>query len=95
MSKNSKLVEVVFKGERRAIYRNRNELDINEGDAVVVEAERGEDLGPGFARRRACQAQARKGRRQGHRAQSREKDLAQHNANLARKTTPTRCAGKR
>ncbi|MBN1578585.1 MAG: hypothetical protein JW913_18625 [Chitinispirillaceae bacterium] len=45
MSKNSKVVEVVFKGERRAIYRNRNELDIAEGDSVVVEAERGQDLG--------------------------------------------------
>jgi cell fate regulator YaaT (PSP1 superfamily) len=45
MSNNSKIVEVVFKGERRAIYRNRNELDISENDYVVVEAERGSDLG--------------------------------------------------
>jgi len=45
MSKNSKVVEVVFKGERRAIYRNRNELEISEGDYVVVEAERGNDMG--------------------------------------------------
>ncbi|MGB7567762.1 MAG: regulatory iron-sulfur-containing complex subunit RicT [Chitinivibrionales bacterium] len=45
MGNNSKLVEVVFKGERRAIYRNRNELDIDAGDSVIVEAERGEDLG--------------------------------------------------
>lgn len=45
MSKNSKVVEVVFKGERRAIYRNRNELEISEGDYVVVEAERGTDMG--------------------------------------------------
>lgn len=45
MSKNSNLVEVVFKGERRAIYRNRNELDIEQGDHVIVEAERGHDLG--------------------------------------------------
>jgi cell fate regulator YaaT (PSP1 superfamily) len=45
MGKSSKLVEVVFKGERRAIYRNRSELDINEGDYVVVEADRGQDLG--------------------------------------------------
>ncbi len=45
MGKTNKLVEVVFKGERRAVYRNRNELDINEGDRVVVEADRGEDLG--------------------------------------------------
>ena len=45
MAKNSKLVEVVFKGERRAIYRDRNDLDILEGEYVVVEAERGQDLG--------------------------------------------------
>jgi cell fate regulator YaaT (PSP1 superfamily) len=45
VSKNSKLVEVVFKGERRAIFRNRNDLDIVEGDGVIVEAERGEDFG--------------------------------------------------
>lgn len=45
MSKDSNLAEVVFKGERRAIYRNRQEIDIKEGDLVIVEAERGEDLG--------------------------------------------------
>jgi cell fate regulator YaaT (PSP1 superfamily) len=45
VSKNSKLVEVVFKGERRAIFRNRNDLEIDEGDGVIVEAERGEDYG--------------------------------------------------
>ena len=41
MPKNSKIVEVLFKGERRAIYRDRNELDIKEGEYVIVEAERG------------------------------------------------------
>jgi len=45
MSKNSKLVEVSFKGERKAIYRDRNELEIAEGEFVVVEAERGLDMG--------------------------------------------------
>jgi cell fate regulator YaaT (PSP1 superfamily) len=45
MGNNSKLIEVVFKGERRLIYRNRNELEIKEGDRIVVEAERGEDMG--------------------------------------------------
>lgn len=45
MGKNSKLVEVVFKGERRAIYRDRNDLEIAEGEYVVVEAERGHDMG--------------------------------------------------
>ena len=45
MSKNSRLVEVVFKGERRAIYRDRNDIDIKEGEYVIVEAERGQDMG--------------------------------------------------
>lgn len=45
MARNSNLVEVAFKRERRAIYRNRQELDINKGDYVVVEAERGQDFG--------------------------------------------------
>ncbi len=45
MAKNSKLVEVVFKGERKVIYRDRNDLDIDEGEYVVVEAERGQDMG--------------------------------------------------
>ena len=45
MGKNSKLVEVIFKGERRAIYRDRNDLEIAEGEYIVVEAERGNDMG--------------------------------------------------
>ena len=45
MSNNSKLVEVVFKGERRVIFRNRQELSIQQGDFVIVEAERGHELG--------------------------------------------------
>ncbi|MBN2035220.1 MAG: hypothetical protein JW768_00625 [Chitinispirillaceae bacterium] len=45
MGKNSRLVEAIFKGERRAIYRDRNDLDIKEGEYVIVEAERGQDMG--------------------------------------------------
>jgi len=45
MSKITKLVEVVFKGERRGIFRNRMDIEINEGDWVIVEADRGQDLG--------------------------------------------------
>jgi cell fate regulator YaaT (PSP1 superfamily) len=45
MSKNSKLVEVAFKGEHKSIFKNRNDLEINEGDYVVVEADRGQNLG--------------------------------------------------
>ena len=50
MGNNSKLVEVVFKGERRAIYRNRTELDVSEGQWVVVEAERDDVCGRGVDR---------------------------------------------
>lgn len=45
MGKNSKLVEVIFKGERRAVYRNRHEIEVQEGDYVLVEADRGQDMG--------------------------------------------------
>lgn len=45
MAKTNKLADVVFKGERRAVYKNRNDLEIRENDYVVVEADRGEDLG--------------------------------------------------
>jgi cell fate regulator YaaT (PSP1 superfamily) len=45
MAKNNKLVEVVFKGERKAIFKDRNDVEILEGEYVVVEAERGVDLG--------------------------------------------------
>ncbi|MFH1763376.1 MAG: regulatory iron-sulfur-containing complex subunit RicT [Gemmatimonadota bacterium] len=40
----SSFVEIQFKGTRRDYYSNRG-LDINPGDFVVVEADRGEDLG--------------------------------------------------
>lgn len=39
------VVEVVFKGRRRAYYANPRELPVREDDYVVVQAERGEDLG--------------------------------------------------
>jgi cell fate regulator YaaT (PSP1 superfamily) len=45
MSKNSNIVEVTFKGERKAIYRDRNDIEIAVGEYVVVEAERGQDMG--------------------------------------------------
>ncbi|HMD69453.1 MAG TPA: regulatory iron-sulfur-containing complex subunit RicT, partial [Chitinivibrionales bacterium] len=84
MSKNSKLVEVVFKGERRAIYRNRNELDINEGDAVVVEAERGEDLGRISLVGALVKLKRGQGDAKGIIRKALEKDWNQHNANLAK-----------
>jgi cell fate regulator YaaT (PSP1 superfamily) len=39
------VVEVVFKGRRREYYGNPRELPVREGDYVIVQAERGEDLG--------------------------------------------------
>jgi cell fate regulator YaaT (PSP1 superfamily) len=45
MAKNSNLVEVAFKRERKQIFRDRQELDIRKGEYVVVEAERGTDFG--------------------------------------------------
>jgi cell fate regulator YaaT (PSP1 superfamily) len=82
MGKNSKLVEVVFKGERRAIYRNRNELDINEGDNVVVEAERGEDLGRVSLVGALVKLKRGKGDAKGIVRKALDKDMDQHRANL-------------
>lgn len=45
MSKNSNLVEVEFKRERKGIYRDRQDLNIGKGEYVLVEAERGQDFG--------------------------------------------------
>lgn len=39
------LVEVLFKAGRKGIYRNTRALDLYTGDFVVVEADRGTDLG--------------------------------------------------
>lgn len=39
------VVEIIFKGRRREYFANSKELPVHEGDYVVVQAERGEDLG--------------------------------------------------
>ena len=39
------LVEVTFKAGRKGIYRNTRQLDVQTGDFVVVEADRGTDFG--------------------------------------------------
>jgi len=39
------LIEVVFKGERKEIYTNPQQFPFKIGDHVVVEADKGEDLG--------------------------------------------------
>jgi len=38
-------IEVTFKGRRREYFSNPRELPLHEGDFVIVQAERGEDLG--------------------------------------------------
>jgi cell fate regulator YaaT (PSP1 superfamily) len=39
------IVEVVFKGGRKTFYRNTRELDLETGDFIIVEADRGTDFG--------------------------------------------------
>ena len=39
------LVEIIFKGQRKGIYRNTRSLDLQTGDFVIVEADRGVDFG--------------------------------------------------
>lgn len=39
------VLEIVFKGRRREHYANAHHLPLREGDYVIVQAERGEDLG--------------------------------------------------
>ncbi|MBD3346885.1 MAG: hypothetical protein GF401_17660 [Chitinivibrionales bacterium] len=45
MAKKDKLIEVTFKGERKALFRNRHELELVNDEYVIVEADRGKDLG--------------------------------------------------
>ena len=39
------IVEVIFKGGRKGFYKNSQHLDIQTGDFVIVEADRGVDFG--------------------------------------------------
>jgi len=41
----SELIEVVFKGRRREYFTNPREMPVQEGDWVIVQADRGIDLG--------------------------------------------------
>jgi len=82
MGNNSKLVEVVFKGERRAIYRNRAELSIDEGNWVVVEADRGEDFGRVSLVGSLVKLKRGKGDAKGIVRKAQEKDLDMQKANL-------------
>jgi len=42
---DSPLAEVVFKGNRRAVFRNTSRVDVTTGMYVIVDADKGEDLG--------------------------------------------------
>lgn len=42
---DDRLIEVVFKGHRRDVFHNMQQLVIHSGDKVIVEAERGLDIG--------------------------------------------------
>ena len=42
---SSEVVEVIFKGRRREYHGNPREIPVHVGDYVIVQAERGEDLG--------------------------------------------------
>ncbi|HYQ88811.1 MAG TPA: regulatory iron-sulfur-containing complex subunit RicT [Candidatus Binatia bacterium] len=44
-SRGSELLEVVFKGRRREYFTNPREIPVQEGDWVIVQADRGIDLG--------------------------------------------------
>jgi cell fate regulator YaaT (PSP1 superfamily) len=81
MSKNSKLVEVAFKGERKAIFKDRNELDIIEGEYVVVEAERGQNLGKASGVGALVKLKRGKGETRGIIRKAQESDLEIHKKN--------------
>lgn len=81
MGKSSNLVEVLFKGERRAIYRNRHEIDINEGDFVLVEADRGQDMGKVSLMGDLVPLKRGKGEARSIIRKAEEKDLESYNKN--------------
>ncbi|MDO9547790.1 MAG: PSP1 domain-containing protein, partial [Candidatus Marinimicrobia bacterium] len=45
MSDNDKLVKIKFQGCRREIFRNKMGFPIENDDTLIVDAERGEDIG--------------------------------------------------
>ncbi|MFP4165366.1 MAG: stage 0 sporulation family protein [Chitinispirillaceae bacterium] len=75
MAKNSKLVEVMFKGERRAIYKDHNDLEIVEGEYVLVEAERGQDMGKASCVGSLVKLKRGKGETRGIVRKAQERDL--------------------
>ncbi len=86
MSKNTKLAEVIFKGERRAVYRNRNELEIEAGEYVLVEADRGHDLGKVLLMGDLVRIKRGKGETRSIVRKANDKDLAQYAKNRDKET---------
>jgi cell fate regulator YaaT (PSP1 superfamily) len=84
MPKNSKLVEVAFKGERKAIFKDRADLDIIEGEYVVVEAERGQDMGQASCVGSLVKLKRGKGETRGIVRKAQESDLEAHRKNQER-----------
>lgn len=87
MSKNKeKLFEVSFKGSRNELFRNQQELVLNIGDKVIVEAERGLDIGTVKCLKsngRCCGSKRQKEIRNIRRLAS-SGDLEKHDANSAK-----------
>ncbi|MFH1007592.1 MAG: regulatory iron-sulfur-containing complex subunit RicT [Candidatus Latescibacterota bacterium] len=52
--KEREIFEVGFKGERSAFFLNPQQIPIGVGDSVIVEADRGEDLGRVLENRKWC-----------------------------------------
>jgi cell fate regulator YaaT (PSP1 superfamily) len=84
MGKNSNLVEVAFKRERRVIYRNRHDLDIRKGEYVIVEAERGQDLGCVSQVGSLVRLKRGKGETRGILRRAEQRDLDTHEKNKLR-----------
>ena len=84
MSKNNKIVEVAFKGEYKSIFKNRGELEIIEGDYVVVEAERGQNLGQASCVGSLVKLKRGKGEQRGIIRKATESDMEVHKKNQER-----------
>ncbi len=69
-------IEIVFKGERRDVFNNVSDIPLRLGDYVVVQAERGEDMGRVLLRGELAQKKTRpRGMKQVLR-QATEEDIA-------------------
>ena len=58
----SELVEVGFKGNRTGVYSNPVDLNLKPGDYVIVEVERGEDIGTVLSMGRVVSLKEQQGR---------------------------------